>query len=205
MVGSLNRGGNLCPPARKKENRCCNTTNTPPSEVLEVEPLLPLTQPLPREEANPQSGWQKNLPSPGMNMCGLAKQISCLGEMYQQLVVSFVAVLQYGNLSVVFCPQLLRLSNRREGERCVENGRVSACMLYQHKDIRNVHFILFRCVYCVHLPLSLDQTCLGFSRVMLSGLQEKLPFRCQQTSHDWMTQDTVSANYGCPSRTLESF
>ena len=25
----------------------------PPSEVLEVEPLIPLTQPLPREEANP--------------------------------------------------------------------------------------------------------------------------------------------------------
>ena len=25
----------------------------PPSEVLEVEPLLPLTQPLPREEADP--------------------------------------------------------------------------------------------------------------------------------------------------------
>ena len=25
----------------------------PPSKVLEVEPLLPLTQPLPREEANP--------------------------------------------------------------------------------------------------------------------------------------------------------
>ena len=40
---------------------------------------------------------------------------------------------------------------------------------------------------------------------MLGGLQEKLLFRYQQTSRGWRTLDTVSANCGCPNRTLKSF
>ena len=41
-------------------------------------------------------------------------------------------------------------------------------------------------------------------KAMLSGIQEKLPFRYQQTYRDWRTLDAVSTNCGCPSITLES-
>jgi len=40
------------PPERKRTGVVVPPT-PPPSEVSEVEPLLPLTQPLPREEADP--------------------------------------------------------------------------------------------------------------------------------------------------------
>jgi len=40
-------------PLEKRRTGVAVPPTPPPSEVLEVEPLLPLTQPLPREEADP--------------------------------------------------------------------------------------------------------------------------------------------------------
>ena len=173
----------------------------PPLEVSEVEPLIPLTQPLPREEEDPQPGRQKNPPSPKMKMRCL-EQISHLGMLYpQQQCFRRCSPVLYS--CHCFSSVVLRQSDCREGERCVENGRVSACMWNPYKTVGICILFISLCLLCPS-TLKFREKCLGFSRAILRGLQEKLPFRCHQTSPDWITQDTVSTNCGCPSRTLES-
>jgi len=39
---------------------------------------------------------------------------------------------------------------------------------------------------------------------MSSGLPKKQPFRCKKISRDWITEDSVSTNCGCPNRIVES-
>jgi hypothetical protein len=65
-----------------------------------------------------------------------------------------------------------------------------------------MHFVYF--VVFVMLPY--PQVLLDVFRVlatMASELPEKRPYQCKKISHDWMIEDTVSTNCGCPNRTLE--
>ena len=85
------------------------------------------------------------------------------------------------------------LCREREPE-CLYNVPVS--------DRWNMHFVILLCLLRLSTLSLLDV--LKFSRVILSGLQEKLTFRCQQISRDWIILDTISTNCGCPNKTLES-
>ena len=83
------------------------------------------------------------------------------------------------------------------------NGSLNACMLYPCKIVGICILFISLCLLRLSTLSSLDV--LKFSRVILSGVPEKLPFRRQQISRDWMLLDTVVTNCGCPNRTLESF